>query len=212
MKARWILAFGAAASVAILGARVWLHQSTAPAAPAAGHVAEALPGQPRSLQIGDTAPDARLVDQEGREFHLADFRGETLVLAFIYTHCNVTSMCPTTTNKMVRAQGLVRERGIPDVTFLLVSFDTERDLPERLRTYAATHDTGDVLLATGTPEEIEPLARAFNTYYRSDIPGVFEHNVVISVIDRAGRLRDDLFGTAWAPEELAAVIESLDGA
>jgi protein SCO1/2 len=212
MRARWILAFGAAASVAILGARLWLYRSAAPAAPAAGHVLQTPPGPGRSLQIGDLAPDARLIDQDGREFHLADLRGEVLALAFMYTHCDVMSMCPTTTTKMVRAQDIVRERGIPDVTFLLVSFDPERDEPERLRTYAATHDAGDVLLATGAPDEIQPLARALNTYYRSDVPGVFEHNVVISVIDRAGRLRDDLFGTAWEPEELAAAIERLGGA
>lgn len=212
MRARWIFVFGAAASLGILGVRVWLSQHAAPPASAAGPVWEAPDGLPRPLQIGDRAPDARLVDQDGREFHLAELRGEILVLAFIYTHCDVMSMCPTTTTKMVRAQSLVRERGIPDVTFLLVSFDPERDEPERLRTYAATHDAGEVLLATGAPDEIRPLARAFNTYYRSDAPGAFEHNVVVSLIDRDGRLRQDLFGTAWEPEELAAEIEKLDGA
>lgn len=41
------------------------------------------------------------------------------------------------------------------MTFLLVSFDPERDEPECLRTYATTHDAGDVLLATAwEPEEL----------------------------------------------------------
>jgi cytochrome oxidase Cu insertion factor (SCO1/SenC/PrrC family) len=136
MRTRWILALGAAASVTILGVRLWLHQSAAPVAavsPAAGHVLEAPPASARSLQIGDLAPDARLVDQEGREFHLADFRGEILAVAFMYTHCDVMSMCPTTTTKMVRAQRLVRERGLSDVAFLLVSFDQRPKRSSRWR-------------------------------------------------------------------------------
>ena len=46
------------------------------------------------LQSGESVPDFQLTDQDGRSFHLKDFRGQAVVLTFIYTRCPLPNFCP----------------------------------------------------------------------------------------------------------------------
>jgi protein SCO1/2 len=46
------------------------------------------------LKTGDALPAIPLIDQNGRSFTFADFRGKTIVLSFIYTRCRDARMCP----------------------------------------------------------------------------------------------------------------------
>jgi len=36
---------------------------------------------------GDTVPDFKLRDQDGRAIHLGQFKGKALLITFIYTRC-----------------------------------------------------------------------------------------------------------------------------
>ena len=137
-----------------------------------------------------------------------------MVLAFVYTHCNVTSMCPLATAKLVEAQRLVKERGLSGVRFLLVSFDTERDRPQRLKEFAALYgpELSTFTFATGDAKEVAHLSQTLNTYYRQSVRGVFEHNIVVSLLDQEGILRDDFFGTGWEVEEMVSAIQQLSPA
>jgi protein SCO1/2 len=159
------------------------------------------------VQIGRPVPDAVLIDHEGQPLRISELRGRVVVLSFVYTHCQVSTMCPTTISKMSAARNRVVARGLQDVTFLLVSFDPERDDPERLRAVGEALPADDTLrMAVGSETQVGPLARALNTYYVKSTPGVFEHNIVVSVIDRDGILRDDLFGASWEVDELADAV------
>lgn len=164
--------------------------------------------RPQPLRRGETVPDADLVDHESRPFRLSDARGKVVVLAFIFTHCNVPSMCPLAASKIFETRDLARNEGLSDVLFVLASFDSERDGPARLKEFGQRYsaDLADIRLVSGAPDQIGPLSRAFNTHYLRTAPDVFEHNIVVSIVDRDGRLRDDFFGTGWEPEELLAAI------
>ena len=167
----------------------------------------------RSLKSGDVVPDALLVDQDGRRFQLSELFDQVLVLSFVYTRCNVANMCPTATRKLVEAHEGIRARGAQGVRFLVVSFDTERDDPRRLGEFASEYgaDGTTFRLASGDGEEVKRLSKALNTYYRQRAPGVFEHNIVVSIVDRGGVLRDDFFGTEWEVAELVEAVVRLTG-
>ncbi len=66
--------------------------------------------------------------------------------------------------------------------------------------------------ATGHAEAIRSLSLALNTFYRPGSPGVFDHNIVVSIVDREGILRRTFSGTEWTVEELISSIERLAGA
>lgn len=163
------------------------------------------------LKPGDSLPDAVLTDQSGNKFHLSELKGNALVLTFIYTHCNVLSMCPLVTEKLIKAYNLIYKKGISGVKFVLISFDTERDQPEILSEFASRYSTdlSSFYFTTGDANQIADLSYALNTYYRQSAPGVFEHNIVISLFNREGILYKYFFGTEWEEEELISAVKSL---
>lgn len=219
MKALKILAAGTMISLAILAVR-WL-VTERPSASVRPPDAQAVvvkedpsaSASPKPLDLGSAVPDAALVDQNGAGFRLSELKGKVVVLAFIYTHCNLASVCPMTTTKLIRAQQLARDRGFHDVQFLLVSFDVERDRPERLREFAERYqpDFSSLAFATGRSQEIARLTQALYTYYRKTPSGQFEHNSVIALLDREGRLRDRLLGAQWTVDQLMASIAQTAG-
>jgi protein SCO1/2 len=226
VRALRILIAGAAISLGILGIRwAWNEAGLLEAGPGkepAGATARGADSPPvdeqgraprHFVEFGDRIPDVVLIDQDGRSFRTSDLRGSPLVLSLIYTHCNLPSMCPMTTARLARVRDLVSEEGSSDVRFVLVSFDTERDRPERLKEYAERYKMNlpDVTFATGSPDEIERLSSSLKTYYRKNTNEVFDHNIVVSVVDRDGVLRDEFYGTSWTVDELAAAVHRVHG-
>jgi protein SCO1/2 len=222
MRVVAILGAGLLACLLILGVR-WSFQrfkasEQAPDEPAISvredHDLQAAPesfsGDPlmRPRRKGEPVLDATLVDQDGREFKLSDFRGQKVVLTFLYTHCNVASMCPLTTRRLAEAHRRLAADSRDEVQFVVASFDTKRDTPEELRAYAARHDLNvpAFTFATGTQEQVDRLSRSLNTYYRPDRLGYFDHNIVVTVIDENGIIREWLFGTKWTLDELLSAL------
>lgn len=81
-------------------------------------------------------PEFRLVDQSGEPFGLTDLRGKVWVANFVFTTC--PTVCPMLTTQMRNVQQRIGAR--ENVRFVSFSVDPERDTPEVLRAYAATHD------------------------------------------------------------------------
>ncbi len=223
MRVWAILGAGLLACLLILGVR-WGFQQFKANEPGSGEPSisvredDGLQGNPelppgdiltRPRRKGEPALDARLLDQDGREFKISDLRGHKVVLTFLYTQCNVASMCPLTTRRLAEAHRRLAADSRTDVRFVVVSFDTKRDTPEELRAYAARHDL-DVpafTFATGTQEQVDRLSRSLNTYYRPDRFGYFDHNIVVTLIDENGIIREWLFGTKWTTDELLSALD-----
>ncbi len=167
-----------------------------------------------TLKEGEALPDAKLVNQDGREFKLSDLRGNVVVMSFIYTNCNLASMCPMAATRLAEAQELLTQAGVTGVRFLLVSFDSERDRPEKLKEFAVRYkvDLSTFWFATGEPSVVGPLARVLNNPYRQSAPGVYDHANVIALEDRNGLFRDDFFGTGWKTEDFIESVKRLTAA
>ena len=89
---------------------------------------------------GDALPDFKLRNQDGRAIHLGQFKGQALLITFIYTSCPLPDFCPRVTRNFAAVEQQLAGTPLLARTHLLsVSFDPEHDTPERLRAYGATY-------------------------------------------------------------------------
>jgi protein SCO1/2 len=208
-----ILATGFGLSALIVAGRWVVHPGSEPLQTPNQDLKKPIPQEapgPAPLKPGEPIPDAALVTQDGRPVQISDFKGRALVLSFIYTRCNMTTMCPMATRKLKEAQKLARENQL-DVQFLVVSFDPE-DSPPVLRDYARLHevDLSNWTFATGPGDEVLPLARRLSTYYQRSPGGAYEHNIAVAIVDPRGMYRDLFFGTDWDSKEFLRALREVN--
>ncbi|MFQ5951351.1 MAG: SCO family protein [Candidatus Geothermarchaeales archaeon] len=163
------------------------------------------------------APDFTLTDHLGNPISLGDFRGKTVVLTFLYTHC--TTACPLITSKFVGIEKTYRESLGEDVIFIAVNVDPHRDTPERIGEYLEAYGFKGYFL-TGSSEEVASVWEEYGVYVeyveigenetRSSTnllggEGEYEviHTVQVILIDKEGRMRVVHLGVEWEDEYLA---------
>ena len=146
----------------------------------------------RSLDVSgaDWGKDFHLLDPEGRERSLADFRGKVVLIFFGFTQC--PDVCPT--NLLGMAE-VMRQLG-PDadkVQVLFITVDPERDTQALLAEYVPAFDKRFVGLF-GDAATTAAVARDFKVFYQKqgDTSGqayTVDHSTGTYVFDPQGRLR-----------------------
>lgn len=160
-------------------------------------------------EIGAEVPDFKLLNQDGKPIHLAQYRGKPILLTFIYTRCPLPNYCPRTSKTFSEIfHGI---QSLPPITrkphLLTVSFDTENDTPEVLRKYArrymnpAAFDEWE--FATGSPEEIKEITSYFGLSYWKE-SGQIIHSLVTALIGPDGRLVRLYPGNEWTASQILA--------
>ena len=87
---------------------------------------------------GDAVPDFKFVNQDNRPISLRRYRGQALLLTFIYTRCPFPDFCPRLSrqfaeiNRQLQADPMLYRK----TRLLSISFDPAHDTPKVLRTYA----------------------------------------------------------------------------
>ena len=56
------------------------------------------------LMIGDKVPDVPMVNQDGKTIHFGQFKGEVILLTFIYTRCPFPDYCPLLSRQFAAIQ------------------------------------------------------------------------------------------------------------
>lgn len=115
------------------------------------------------------APSWDMVSHTGADLSSEDLRGKVYLTNFIWTNCRDT--CPTLSFQMALLQGRLKEEGLlgDRVALISISFDHERDTPERLDRYARIFkaETGGWHIITGSPEEVKRVvSQGFGISYR----------------------------------------------
>ena len=107
-----------------------------------------------------TAPRRRLV-------HLADFRGNAVVLTFFFTRCPLPTYCPLMNRNFAQARALLlAASGAPsNWQFLSVSFDPAFDTPQTLAAYLGL--IGADFTVTEPPELLAALRELAERYQRA---------------------------------------------
>jgi cytochrome oxidase Cu insertion factor (SCO1/SenC/PrrC family) len=141
---------------------------------------------PGSSLGGVPAPDIRLENQFGQQMALSQFRGKTVVLAFVDSQC--TTVCPLTTVSMVEAKELLGAAG-SHVQLLGVDANPQATSVADVMAYSRAHamvNQWDFL--TGTLPQLQAAWRAYHIAVQVQ-QGMIDHTPALFVIDPQGRER-----------------------
>jgi len=142
--------------------------------------------------------DFHLLDPDGRERALADFRGRYVLMFFGYTQC--PDACPTALARAVEIRkqlGADRER----VQVIFVTVDPERDTAPLMREYTSAFDPSFLGLRSDVAGT-RKVAEEFRVFYEKVPTGssyTIDHSALTYVFDAQGRLR-----LIWRPDQTAA--------
>lgn len=161
----------------------------------------------RPLDIGDEIPATRFVDQRGRTFDFADFRGKSVVLAFIYTRCRDPKECPLVSTNFHTLQTRLANGPYHLVEMTL---DPSYDRPNVLAHYAAQFgaDPARWTLATGNPDTVLDFDARFGLDPFADPHLGLIHTERTVFIDSDGKIVDSIDQAAWDPTDIVARLQA----
>ena len=134
--------------------------------------------------LGSVAP-FELTAQTGQLFDSRVLDGKVWVADFFFTSCN--GPCPRMSAQMRQIQDRLRDA--PDVRFVSVTVDPQRDTPEVLAAYAKRQNAREGVwnFLTGEQKQLHNLYRY--QFKLGDIDGSLEHSTRFALVDRKGRIR-----------------------
>jgi cytochrome oxidase Cu insertion factor (SCO1/SenC/PrrC family) len=150
----------------------------APGSPGSG-------SSPTNVRYGTPAADFSLVDQFGQTHRLSDFRGETVLLAFIDPRC--TALCPLTAELLRRTKDSLG--GDPPVQLLAIDANPQATRISDVHRWSERHGMLHQWLFLTAP--LRRLARTWSSYgvVAKVQGGDVAHTSVIFVIDGSDRER-----------------------
>jgi len=164
-------------------------------------------------QPGDAVPDFALLDQSGQLVHLRSYRGDALLLTFIYTRCPFADFCPKVSDYFAQIYAALHKSPAAGsrIRLLSVSFDPKHDTPAALRRYAASFRN---ITATDRPfdrwefaatpaNELPKIAKFFGLYYTAE-NGLITHSMSTSLISPDGKIVVWFHDNDWNPQDLLA--------
>jgi protein SCO1/2 len=166
---------------------------------------------------GDNVPDFKLRNQDGRPLRMAQFKGDALLVTFIYTRCPLPDFCPRVTryfaqvNRDLEATPAVYAR----THLLCVSFDPDHDTPERLRAYGATYIGSDardafrhIDFAVPDAPVMKRMAEYFDVGMSTGPDDSITHTLSTTLIGPDGKVVKFYPGNEWTPEQLEADVRA----
>ena len=176
--------------------------------------AELQPSNPEA-----TVPDFGMVNQDGKRVRLAQYRGKSVLLTFIYTRCPLPDYCPLMTHNFAEIEKeLVKTPELYAKTHLLsISFDSQYDTPTVLRNYARAFvaERGPRTFehwefATIPAAEKSAVTKFFDVFV-SEEQGQMTHSMSTAAISADGRICKSYNGNEWKPADALADLKSCAG-
>src|SRR5438445_2648665 len=155
-------------------------------------------------------PDFTLVNQDGKRIRLAQYRGKSVLLTFIYTRCPLTDYCPLMTHNFAEIdKALMKSPELYSKTHLLsISFDSQYDTPPVLRKYARAfvtdrgpHTFEHWEFATVPTAEKSAVTQFFDVFITEE-QGQITHSMSTAILSPGGRLCKGYNGNDWKPADV----------
>ena len=192
-------------------AQYWLENISVSAPPNANQAAP--PVNENFAQVGQKAPDFSLINQDGKRITLADFHGKALAITFIYRKCPLPDYCiKMSKNFSDLANQVSADKDAKDkIRLLSISFDPERDTPEKLKEYGTGYlgsaqkpDFTIWQLAVGSDKEVRAIADFFGLQYEVDQnnKALINHSLVTAVVSPEGKVTKIFKGNDWTTGDL----------
>ncbi len=154
------------------------------------------------LPDGVRAPAFDLTDEREEPISMSDFRGEPVIVTFLYTHCDDT--CPPAAQQV---KGALDELG-HDVPALAIAVEPPRDTPASARAFLSKQRMlGRMRFVLGERSELAPIWRGYAI--RPQAPGA-EHQARIVLVDARGFQRIGFPVDQATPEGIANDLRRLE--
>jgi len=154
------------------------------------------------LPDGVRAPAFALTDERENPIAMSDFRGEPVIVTFLYTHCDDT--CPPAAQQV---KGALDDLG-HDVPALAIAVDPPRDTPASARAFLSKQRMlGRMRFVLGERSELAPIWRGYAI--RPQAPGA-EHQARIVIVDGRGFQRIGFPVDQATPEGIANDVRRLE--
>jgi len=166
-------------------------------------------GAMAGTDLGHTpAPPFQLVDQNGQQVSLAQFKGQPVVVTFLYTQC--PDACPLIADQIRVALNDLGTSDAAKVAVLAVSTDPVHDNRLTAAEFTRVHSLQDQMhYLLGSPSDLSPIWKA---YYIGVSPGDSEsavlHSEAVFLVDKAGNERE-LLGVPFSASDLASDLRKL---
>jgi protein SCO1 len=162
------------------------------------------------VQVGEVVPDFSLIDQRHHPVRLKDFRGQVVLLTFIYTRCPLPNYCPLMSSNVSSLQERLEKKYPGKFHLLSVSIDPEFDEPEVLEKYGSRYSKNEKSwsFATGTREQSDAVGELFGLV-QERTRGLINHDLRTALIAADGRLVHVWKSNVWTPYEVQRRVEEL---
>jgi protein SCO1/2 len=195
----------------------WIHDLARVGSAGTGATPELRAFEPPSVPAAEAEavfPDFEFRAETDLPVKLSDYRGKALAFTFIFTRCPLPDYCPRMGNRFAGARKLLKKEGGPQNWQLLsISFDSEYDRPEVLKSYGDHYRAGDPdrwLFAVASPATLAKLAPLCDLQFMAE-GGSFTHNLRTVVLTPKGAIHRVFAGNLFTAAELAAAIQEAAG-
>ena len=157
----------------------------------------------------EEVPDFSFTNQSGQHISLKQYRGNVLLVTFIYTRCPFPDFCPRVSGNFAEIYKQIGANpNLVGTHLLSISFDPERDTPKVLRDYgfsvAHTHDPALFNrweFAAPRSDDLPKIADFFALTIKPE-GGTITHNLSTAVIGPDGKIVKWYHGSDWQPSDL----------
>jgi protein SCO1 len=134
------------------------------------------------------APALVLHDSTGKKFDLAKYRGKTVLITFLYTHC--PDVCPLIAGNLHTSLVQLGPKA-SRVQVVAVSADPKGDTPSTVTAFLAKHElTGKMRYLIGSRKDLEKVWLRWGIVAKPDpkTPNAVEHSGLVYGIAASGKI------------------------
>ncbi len=155
--------------------------------------------------------DSTWTNDAGQPVKFGKLQGRVQVVVMFFASC--TYACPIIVHDMKRIEAALPAKTRVNTGFTLITIDPERDTPEALHSYRATHKlpADHWTFLHGTPDDTLELAALLGVKFKREASGQFAHSNVITVLNDRGEIIHQQVGLNQAIEPTVHAIERAVG-
>jgi protein SCO1/2 len=155
-----------------------------------------------TLTPATAAPPLALRNYLGEKVNIASYRGKTVLVTFIYTHC--PDVCPLITSNLRVAQNLMGSAQAAKTQIIAVSVDPRGDTRKTVAAFLAHHEmTGRMQYLVGSTRELAAVWKAWGVGSERDAkhPELVEHSGLIYGVTGSGK-RLTIYAANFRPSDI----------
>lgn len=167
------------------------------------------------LMPGEPLPAIVFTDEDGKPLPLSSYRGQAVVLTFIYTRCPLPDYCPRMNRQFASLQQALKAqpRLRAGARLVSVSFDPDFDTPAQLGRMARSlgADANLWRFVTAPRDAVDAFGATLGLSVMREGPKGenITHNLRTALVDRDGKLVKTYNGSDWSPDQVVRDLEAL---